>query len=94
LITQTFTMNNDGFVYVTGDDVRNFNGRADLVLVVDGSTVHKTITFTSSLQWEGGHVAWSGPLTAGSHTVTISSPIPDVWGCRDLFGAINTIILE
>ena len=87
-------MNKDGFVYISGDNIRFFNGRADLTLSVDGLGVHHSSTFTSSTQWEGAHVAWSGPLTAGSHTISIQSPTPNVWGCGSAWGAINTIILE
>jgi len=90
-------MNKDGFVYITADDIRKFNGRVDLILFVDGTLVDYTLTFTPSNQWQSAYVAWTGPLTAGSHTVVIQSPTPNVWGCGfvgSTWGAINTMILE
>ena len=95
LITQTFTMNENGFVYITSDIVRSFNGRADLRLFVDGIVVDYGITYTPNSNWVDAHVAWSGSLSAGSHTVNIQSQnAPNAWGCGSLWGAINTIILE
>ena len=88
-------MNNDGFVYITSDMIRLFNGRADLSLFVDGVLNDRALTFTPVKAWDDAHVGWAGPLSAGSHTVVVQSPnVADAWGCTSIWGAINTIIFE
>jgi len=95
LITQTFTMNNNGFVYVTADIIRLFQGSSNLKLVVDGIQRDLGTSYTSIEIWEDVHVAWTGPLSAGTHTISIQNPnVANVWGCGPAWGAINTIIVE
>jgi len=94
LITQKFTMASNGFVYVTGDIIRHTIRRADLHLHIDGNLIDRTLTYTSSPQWEDAHVVWTGPLPAGTHLVELKSPSRGVWGCGSAWGSIDTIIIE
>ena len=88
-------MNKDGFVYITSDMIRKFNGRADLNLFIDGVWSDRAISLSTVFNWNDAHLGWTGPLSAGTHTVVVQSPnTVNAWGCGSLWGAINTMILE
>lgn len=94
LFTQTFSLDRSASVHITANMTRYATGRADLYLFVDGIRLDLTISSTSILEWQGAIVQWVGVLSPGSHTVSLRSPNDNVWGCGNLWGAINTIIFE
>jgi hypothetical protein len=94
LFTQAFTLSGTTYVYITADIIRRASGRVDLQLYVDGTLLDRTLTYTSSTQWEDAHVVWTGTLVAGAHTVSLRSPTANVWGCGSGWGAIDTIIFD
>ncbi len=94
LWSQSFELTKPGHVVIRADSTRYFNGRADLALYLDDVRVNQTLTYTSSRQWEEANVSWSGPLSAGTHTVDLRSPQADTWGCGETWGAIETTIYQ
>ena len=92
LFTQTFSLDRSASVHITANMVRHAEGRADLLLFLDGVLVDQTITYTNTMQWQGAIVQWVGVLSTGSHNVSLRSPEANVWGCLANWGAINTII--
>ncbi|MCL4339428.1 hypothetical protein M1271_07125 [Patescibacteria group bacterium] len=94
LWTTTFTLTNTSSVYITGKTIRNFSGRNDMSLYLDGSGVDTTLDYTPSAQWNEEQMRWSGTLAAGSHTVGIGSSNANVQGCGAGWGTIDIIIFE
>jgi hypothetical protein len=94
LITQNITMARDGYVQITSSIIRLAAGRHDLQLYVDGYLSDQTLTFSSTGEWIDAHVHWSGALSAGNHTITISSPSANIWGCGGAWGSIDTVIFD
>ena len=83
----------DAVLWVTGNMIRNYAGRADLYLFVDGNAVNRAITYTSSLQWYDGHVFFSARLGPGTHTVDLRSDIPGIWGCGSAWGRLDAVLV-
>ena len=94
ILTQNFVLTASTPVYVTADIIRLASGRRDLNLYVDGRVSDRTLTFTSGVQWADAHLSWSGVLSGGSHTLTVSSPHANVWGCGPQWGSIDTILFD
>jgi hypothetical protein len=100
LLRMTFTLSKPTPVSITGDMIRNHSGRADIALVVDGTQRFIGIGYSPELTWAPAHVEWSGVLAAGSHTAVIlngqvgGGGVADVWGCRNLHGAMTALIFE
>ena len=80
-------------IVATGHLIRNAAGRQDLHLMVDGSLVDRTLTYSSSGQWEDASVHWTGPVAGGEHTVHLQSPQANVWGCQDQWGDLDVLVL-
>ena len=78
---------------MTGNIIRRATGRQDLHLIIDGSLMDRTLTFSSSVQWEDAVVHWVGEVDRGGHTVSLSSPQANVWGCQDQWGDLNILVL-
>ncbi len=94
LWTTTFTLANTSSVYITGKTIRNFAGRNDMSLYLDGAGVDTTLDYTPSAQWNEELMRYSGTLAAGSHTVGIGSSNANVQGCGGGWGTIDIIIFE
>ena len=100
IISQTFSVIGSTPVSITADIIRPDFGRRDLYLYVTPlGLVDRTLTFSpgssaSDSQHIDAHVAWSGILSNGPHTVTIKSPDSVRFGCGAEWGAINTIIFD
>jgi len=101
LFTQTFTLSRDNVpVYISANLIRYFNGRADLILYVDGVIRDRALTYSPTLQWVDAQVQWVGILNAGNHTVALQSPQANCWGCPGSpatdngWGSMNSIIFE
>lgn len=95
IFSQNITMANAGEVIVSADLIRNYSGRVDLTLYVDGVWRDQTLTYTSSWQWEDAHVNWSGSLGAGNHTIELrNGGYWGNWGCGTTWGSIDTVIFE
>lgn len=74
LISQTVTSTKEGVVVVVvGHIIRFATGRADLHLTIDGTLVDRSLTFTSSKQWEDAQVFYIGEVEPG--TVRSSPPL-------------------
>ena len=69
LISRTITVGKPAIAIVQGHMIRSAPGRRDLYLYVDGKLKDRTLTFTSSKQWEDAAVYWSGNLGKGKHTI-------------------------
>jgi hypothetical protein len=93
LLTVNFQLDTEATVHLTGNMPRNFNGRADLELWVDGSRRNIAITYTNVMAWVGGHSEWTGTLPAGDHVASLRSPTPDAWGCRRTHGSTLTALI-
>ena len=59
LIEHAFTVQQDSLLLVTGHIIRNAAGRQDLHLFVDSRLADRSLTFTSSAQWDDATVFWS-----------------------------------
>ena len=99
IITQTFSVTGSTPVSITADNIRHDFDRRDLNLYVDGGLVDRTLTYSPGInsgdnKWIDAHVAWSGILSNGSHTITIMSPNSSRFGCGPEWGAIDTIIFD
>ena len=82
LIQTTVTVTTKSLVTATGHMIRKYRGRADLQLMLDGTKVDDTLTFTSSSQWADAAVYWSGMISVGTHTFWLQSNKPNIWGCQ------------
>jgi len=91
-IVAPFTLTRSTTVEIAGDLIRNFAGRADLNLILDGQMVTSSLTYTPTVQWAPAHLAWAGTLAAGAHTVSLRAPDANLWGCGEPWGAINVVI--
>jgi len=80
LISRTITVGKPAIAIVQGHMIRSAPGRRDLYLYVDGKLKDRTLTFTSSKQWEDAAVYWSGNLGKGKHTIYIAGPNANTWG--------------
>lgn len=73
-------------------------GRRDLQLSVDGTTVQSAIASTAAAdgtQWLTARIHWSGNLSAGLHTFNVVvDPNTAVWGCGQLYGAMDILVLR
>jgi len=94
LFGQTFTLVRGASVYIDASMIRNFSGRADFYLYVDGIMVDQTLDYTPSQQWFDDNVHWAGTLAAGNHTVTVRGNQANAWGCGSTWGSIDIIIFE
>ena len=94
LLSQTFTLTSAASISTRAAMIRNFSGRADLFLFVDGGQVDWHLNYTSSTQWEDGYVQWAGTLAAGSHTISIRSNVANVYGCGSDWGSMQTMVFE
>jgi len=94
LVTLPLTMTKSAPVRLATDIIRNYSGRADLYLLVDGTQVAQTLTYTTTLGWAPAHIEWLTTLAAGAHTVSIRSNIADVWGCGPTWGSISAIAFQ
>lgn len=66
LISQSVTSTKARTILVVvGHIIRSHAGRADLLLSVDGTIVDRSLTFTSSLQWEDAQVFFIGEIEPG-----------------------------
>jgi hypothetical protein len=74
---------------IQGHLIRNAGGRRDLHLVVDGKLKDRTLTYSSSRQWEDATVFWSGALGKGKHSIYLNSPQANTWGCQDQWGDLD-----
>lgn len=92
LILQTIVLPIAANVSISGQIIRNATGRVDLLLYIDNVVQDRTLTYTSSAQWEDAHVHWVGNLAAGSHDISLRSPTADVWGCGGSWGSLDTVI--
>lgn len=101
LIRTGVTVSNPAMIMVTSSMIRNQGGRADLELRVGTNTnpdanpiVDRALTYTSASTWENAYVHWSGPIPAGTTSVSITSPQANVWGCGTGWGSIDIIVFE
>eukprot|EP00048_Salpingoeca_helianthica_P013997 m.212716 g.212716 ORF g.212716 m.212716 type:complete len:1216 (+) comp15569_c0_seq7:60-3707(+) len=103
IMSLTFTqVSSSAVLWVAVSIIRYTRGRADLILNIDGTPVNRAITFTeltltsgatAPVQWSTGYVFFSGTLAAGSHTVTVTSDVANVWGCGTTWGNLNAILV-
>lgn len=94
LIVQNFHLDTEATVHIAGSMVRNYSGRSDFFLLIDGQIVDRSITFTPTLQWVSAQTLWAGSLTVGDHTVSVQGSVSDAWGCGEQWGNITTMIFE
>ncbi len=94
LWTTNFTLNRSAVVFIQGSIIRYYNGRADLLLVIDGAVYDMTLTYTSTLAWQDASVFWAGELPAGNHDVWLQSNRADAWGCTSQWGSVDILIFE
>lgn len=95
LIVQEININKKSPVYIHASMIRYHISRADLHLMVDGKEMDRTLTYTSTTQWEDAHLHWAGVLSPGFHTISLRSVNPEnpgVWGCKSSWGSIDTIV--
>merc|ERR1712166_1421880 len=57
--------------------------------IVDGRLKDRTLTFSSSKQWEDATVYWTGALGKGKHSVYLRGPNANTWGCQDQWGDLD-----
>eukprot|EP00054_Salpingoeca_dolichothecata_P027820 m.205976 g.205976 ORF g.205976 m.205976 type:complete len:863 (-) comp26055_c0_seq3:134-2722(-) len=93
VLAKSFTMKQTGVVHIQSSIIRLFSGRADLLLYVDGVRIDRSLSYTSSRQWEDVHVAYDGVLAAGSHSVYVVGSGGDIWGCRQRWGSLDILIM-
>ncbi len=93
LFQQVLNMTAPNSVFITANMLRLANGRADLGLFVDGVVKLWTGAYTPVVEWAPATLTWSGPLAAGSHTISLRSPQANVWGCGATWGGINTMVV-
>jgi len=99
LITVDFHLIRETAVQITGQMIRNYDGRADLEIVVDDEPRSSTITFTSVATWIGGTVTWSAVLPEGDHVAVLHGKprypdVPNLWGCGPSYGSLDVLIFE
>ena len=95
LWTMSITLTRSSQVLLTGDIIRYALGRADLQLYIDGGFLSQTATNTGTVtDWVGAHVQWTGTIAAGTHTVSLRSPVANVWGCTGTWGSMDAVIFE
>jgi hypothetical protein len=87
--THEITMARDGYVYLAPNIIRYHSGRADLQLYVDGVMKNQVLTWTPSWQWESAPIMWAGALSAGKHTISLRSPVANVWGAGCTWGSFD-----
>jgi hypothetical protein len=93
LISKTFTVSAPSILMVQGHLIRNAPGRRDLFLYVDKGLKDRTLTYTSSRQWEDASVFYSGTVGAGTHTAYLASPNANTWGCQDQWGDLDIVVM-
>jgi hypothetical protein len=93
LISKTFTVSVPSVVMITGHIIRNAPGRRDLHLILDGKLKDRTLTFTSSRQWEDASVFYSGPVGKGKHTAYLRGPNANTWGCEGQWGDLDIVVI-
>jgi hypothetical protein len=93
LIKKDFTLGTESVIMAQGHLIRNAAGRRDLHLVVDGRLKDRTLTFSSSRQWEDATVYWTGALGKGKHSVYLRGPNANTWGCQDQWGDLDIIVI-
>ncbi len=95
LISSTFTLLEQANVYVSGQIIRFFTGRADLWLQVDGTTEDQTLTYTPAAdgnQWADANVQWSGSLAQGVHTIRLRGSVANAFGCGGTWGSMDIVV--
>jgi len=89
LIKRDINLAATSVVMATGHLIRQAPGRRDLHLMVDGKLRDRTLTYSSSRQWEDATVFWSGTLGKGKHSLYLNSPQANTWGCQDSWGDLD-----
>jgi len=93
LIAKKVTVKENSYVMVTGHMIRNFGGRADMYLRLNGKNVDWTLTYTPSKQWKDGQVYWVGSINKGSHTFSIVGSRTGVFGCGGAWGDLDILVV-
>jgi hypothetical protein len=89
--TKTITIDRDGSVLVAFNMIGHLAGPGTLRLYVDGALKKQTATFTSAdvANWENAVLTWAGDLSAGEHTISVSSDEANKWGAGPTWGSVN-----
>jgi hypothetical protein len=99
LITVDFNLSRETAVQITGQMIRNYEGRADLEIMVDDLARSSTIAFTGVPTWAGATVTWSAVLPKGDHVAVLRGKpkypdVPNIWGCGPSYGSLDVLIFE
>jgi len=73
--------------------IRNYQGRADLQLYINGARKDQTMTYTRHKTWDDASVSFSGMMKNGTHSIWMQSPIKDTWGCGPDWGDLDVVVL-
>ena len=104
LLSITATVSNPSHFRVFARMIRNFNGRTDGQIYVQGpagsnyasnTLLTRRLNWTSAGTWDHSvfDVGFYGNL-AGTYTITLVADSPSSWGCGRYHGSMSTLILE
>ena len=69
------------------------SGTTYLDLFLDGRRKDRTQTYTYYTAFRDAAVFWSGIVARGTHSVWLSSPTANAWGCSSDFGDLDIVSL-
>lgn len=98
LFVQTFTTTDVASIRVFGSIIACAAGRNDLILIVDGTEVDRTLSSPNGAGgdcWVGMQVeAVLNDIAAGNHKVSMRGTVANIYGCQETWGHISTMIFE
>jgi len=93
LIKQEITLDQTSIVKVAGHMIRNYKGRADAYLYVDGKARDWSLSYTADKRWEDVKLHYITKLPKGKHTFSIRSNRANAFGCGGNWGDIDILVL-
>ena len=101
----TVTINNPAAIYITGKNIRYWNGRTDLYLYATGpngwssTALRVRLNWTNGLNWETTMIRHTMFLsTIGTYTFWLAGAGANAWGCPDdgpaRYGYLGALIME
>ena len=96
-LNKTISVAKQSVLVVTGHIIRDYKGRTDLHLLVDGAEKDHGLAYTpskqSTTQWKDGIVHWVGELKPGSHTFSMKGNVANAYGCGADWGDLDILVL-
>lgn len=91
LLSSTVTLSKSSYVWFMGSMIRNFAGRTDLYIQLNGSIQTYRLNWCAG-DWEQTVFDHGFFLGAGTHTFSIAAASPGLWGCGRWHGRIFMVI--